>query len=507
MTIGAIISRIALSLLTSAIWMLSFPDYDQGWLAWIALVPLIFACRNLNGIAAGVLGLLSGFASTWAVFSWIFEVPGFRIYHMAIGALYFGLYPALWCAGISFFRQSRIPSLFTIPALWVALDYLKAHAGFMAFPWGTLAQSQHSHLSILQIAAFTGEYGPTFLMVMTSVVLTELIISRQRAWKKAIMAGIIIGLAGLWGVLTLSRPMVSTPLRVAVIQPSILLSERGSPAGYASTINRMEMLTLKAAQAHPALIAWPETAVRDLAKDPNLILRLRRLSDTIQTPLIVGASDYTKFNDPGKAVFEARQYNSAYFIEPGKPPGAPYRKKILVPFGEYLPWESLITWPTWLIPRSFNVVPGDESKIFQLTDGTRFSVIICWENLFSSYVRQIIKGGAQLVVHLSNDNWFGPTAAPHQHNLASVLRAVENRTPILIASNTGPSEIIDPYGRIKARQPGLFTQGIVGAEIKLSTSQKTFYTRHGDLFAWGAIVFACIGFIESLLIPKKRKGL
>ena len=487
MTIGAIISRIVLSLLTSAIWMLSFPDYDQGWLAWIALVPLIFACRNLSGIAAVAIGFLSGFASTWAVFYWIFEVSGFRIHHMAIGALYFGLYPALWCAGIPFLRMSRIPVFITIPGLWVALDYLKAHAGFLAFPWGTLAHSQHNHLAFLQIATITGEYGPTFLLVMANVAVADLIIFHRRAWKKAIMSGIIIGLAGLWGGLTLSRPMPSTPLRVAVIQPSILLSDRESPAGYASSINRMERLTLTAAQAHPALIAWPETAVRDLAKDPNLILRLRRLSETTQTALIVGASDYTKFTHPGKTVFETRQYNAAYFIESGKPPGAPYRKQILVPFGEYLPLESLITWPTWLIPRSFRVVPGDESKIFQLTDGTRFSVIICWENLFAPYVRQMIKDGAQLVVHLSNDNWFGPTAAPRQHNLASVLRAIENRAPILIASNTGPSEIIDSYGRIKGRQPGLFTQGIVGAEIELSPPKKTFYTRQGDLFAWGRL--------------------
>ena len=118
---AAITGRITLSLLASALWTLSFPDYDQGWLAWIALVPLILACQNFRPLAAGALGLLSGVISIFAIFCWIFEVPGFRIYHMIIGALYFGLYPAVWCAGISVLRPGRLPAIITLPALWVAL--------------------------------------------------------------------------------------------------------------------------------------------------------------------------------------------------------------------------------------------------------------------------------------------------------------------------------------------------------------------------------------------------
>lgn len=503
---AAITVRIALSLLTSAFWMLSFPDYDQGWLAWVALVPLLLASQSLKPVAAGALGLLSGAVSTVAVFFWMFVVPGFRVHHMALGALYFGLYPALWCAGTPFLQRSRIPVFITIPGLWVALDYLKAHAGFMALPWGTLAHSQHNNLAVLQIAAITGEYGPTFLVVMVNVAVAELIISRPTAWKKAIMAGIIMTLVHLWGGYELVSPRSAPSLRIAAIQPSFLLSERQTDSGRAASLDRLERFTLRAAQSHPNLIAWPETAVRDLAKDPNLILRLRRLSEATRTPLIVGASDYTKFNHPGEAVFEVRHFNSAYFIEPGNTLTAPYRKRILVPFGEYLPLETIIRWPVWLVPRLFYALPGEEEiKLFELPEGNRFSVIICWENLFAPYVRQMIKEGAQWVVHLSNDNWFGPTAAPRQHNLASVLRAVENRTPIVIASNTGPSEIIDQYGRVKARQQGLFTQGLIMAEIGINT-QKTFYTRFGDLFVLGVILLVCIGLMERGLIPRKQKG-
>lgn len=487
MTIAALISRIALSLLTSVLLTLSFPDYDQGWLAWIALGPLFLACQSLKGITAGALGLLSGTVSIFAIFFWIFEVSGFRIYHMIIGALFFGLYPALWCAGIPFLRQSRIPAILTIPGVWVALDYLKAHAGFMAFPWGTLAQSQHNHTAVLQIAAWTGEYGLTFLIVMSNVALADWISEGRKAWPKVFMTVTLVALVSLWGFQELSVASSSRSLKVAAIQPSILLSERQTDSGRAASLERLEGLTRKAAQSRPDLIAWPETAVRDLVKDPKLNLRLKTLTEEVQTGLVVGASDYTKFNFPGKAIFEVRQYNSAYFMEPGRQTAAPYRKKILLPFGEYLPLESIISWPTWLVPRLFQVLPGDGHKTYKLSNGTRFSVIICWENLFAPYVRQMIKDGSQLVVHLTNDNWFGPTAAPRQHNLASVLRAVENRTPVLIASNTGPSEIIDPHGRIKARQPGLFTQGIVGAEIKLSPPEKTFYTHHGDVFALSLI--------------------
>jgi len=499
-------ARLACCLVTPVLLMACFPDIDQGWLAWVALVPLLLACRGQRWLAAGALGLASGGGAIVAVFPWIFVIDGFRAYHMGIFALYFGGFTALWCAGQTLLRRGRVPVLATVPALWVALDYLKVNAGFMAFPWATLAQSQHAYPVLLQAAAITGEYGPTFLVVMVNVAVADWISDGRRAVPKIAVAGAAVALAAAWGVREMSagEPAAGT-VRVAAVQPSMLLEERASASGRAAMQQRLERLTREAARSRPDLIAWPETAVRDLDGDPDLLERLRALAREVGAPLVVGASDAAKFAGPGEGTYELRQHNSAYFVEPGQRLAPPYRKNILVPFGEILPLEATVTWPVWLVPRLMKVIPGSGYELFRLPGGTPFSVIICWENLFAGYVRRMVGSGARIVVHISNDNWFGRTAAPRQHAMASVLRAIENRTPLLVASNTGPSQIIDGHGRVVAAQAGLFTSGVVTADVDLA-STRTFYTRWGDAFAWAAICLACIGCFDALASAGRRRG-
>jgi len=165
----------------------------------------------------------------------------------------------------------------------------------------------------------------------------------------------------------------------------------------------------------------------------------------------------------------------------------PYIKRVLLPFGEYVPLERVIGWPAWLAPPVFDTVVGDKPSFFTLPDGTMFSPLICWENLFASLARESVQGGARLLVLLTNDGWFGRTAEPHQHNLASALRAVENRVPIVVSSNTGSSQVIDPYGRVVTSAPPIFTEDSVTGEVKLG-SNGTLYTRIGDVFVFIVIV-------------------
>jgi len=491
---GRAAGRVGLALLTAGLLILSFPNPDQGWLAWVALAPLLLACRGLGAMPAGALGLLSGTAAAFGSFDWIFEVPGFGLHHALILALYLGLYPAAWCAGLALLRQRGLPLVVTGPALWVALDYLRAHAGFMALPWATLAQSQHRDLAVLQVATLTGEYGVTFLVVMASAAVAGIL--TRRAWPGAAAAGLVIALAHAGGLLALSLPAATPTLRVAVVQPSILIAERESAVGRTVSLLRLGRLTRAAATARPALIAWPETAVRDLARDPELVSWVEWLARTTDTPLLVGASEFVKFGrrEQGSDPPRVRAYNSAYLVTPGQPLGEPYHKVLLVPFGEYLPLESTVSWPAWLVPRVFDSIPGEARRMFHLRDGTPIGTLICWENLFAGFVRAWVRDGARLLVQLTNDNWFGPTAAPRQHNLASVLRAVENRVPVVIASNTGPSAIIDPYGRVRGAVPGLFVDGLAAAEVPLG-SVGTLYTRAGDLFVLAALAGVALTFL------------
>ncbi len=492
---GSVAVPLSLALLSSALITLSFPSPDQGWLAWVALVPLLLGCRGLRPRAAFGLGFLTGLGATAGTFAWIFEVPGFGVHHFLLCAAYLALYPAFWCAGVSRLTRGRLPLALTAPALWVALDYLRAHNGFLAFPWASLAHSQHRNLAVLQVAAIAGEYGIVFLVVLGSLVIADVMAGRR--WRSAGVGALAILMVHAWGAIALGRQPAEATLRVAAIQPSIRREEQTSEGGRAAAFDRLARLSRSAAAGRPALIAWPESAVYRLAYDRSLATRLLEVVQDLGTPLVVGSSEAAKFSAAGDQVpLGRRNYTTAFYLEPGKPIGASYQKMLLVPFGEYTPLAGMVRWPAWLLPMVYDITPGQARVLFALPDGTRFATVICWENLFGSFVRASVRDGAQLIVQLTNDNWFGPTAAPRQHDLASVLRAVENRVPVVIASNTGPSEIIDPFGRVLGAGPEPFEAGLAAAEVPLA-NERTVYTRAGDLFAIACVAIALLGFARG----------
>lgn len=504
-----------LALLTGVLLTLSFPSPDQGWVAWFALVPLVCACHERQGKPSFFLGLLSGFLATSGIFHWILKVQVFQWPHfllLVLLALFFAAYTALWCVGLSFLRDLSLPLLLTAPALWVSLEYLRAHAGFVALPWTILAHSQHSNLALIQIASYTGEYGISFLIVMANIGFSEAIL--QNKWKGLIIAFCTIALVHSWGTKLVRRGSEADRLKVAVIQPNIPLSEANSYLGETIYLSRLEGLTITVAKYKPALFVWPETAVTDFHRRDELVMQLRKISKAANAPLLVGSSDYIAFpsknrSPPGGLIFMIPAYNAAYFISPESPGGPlakPYRKRILVPFGEYLPFPSLTKkLPDWLIPKFFESLPGNEYRTYIIHKGIKVSPIICWENIFADYVRQLVREEQpHLIVQLTNDNWFGHTAAPYQHNIASVFRAVENRVPIAIASNTGPSWVIDPMGRVVAEVEGLFIQGAAVGEVSLR-NDVSFYTKNGDLFVFMCIVLVMIVGLSTAFLRTQDK--
>ncbi|HET9962435.1 MAG TPA: apolipoprotein N-acyltransferase [Nitrospiraceae bacterium] len=484
-----VITGCLLALLSAGLIACSLPNPDVGWLAWIALVPLMVACATSTPVQGAALGFLAGMAANAGTYHWLFEVNGFELYHFLILSSFFALYPAAWAAGTSYLTRARFPLIFVAPALWVLVDYLRAHAGFMAFPWGTLAQTQHQNLSILQIATVTGEYGVTFLVVMGNAALAGIIL--HAAWRPAAGATILIVLVHLGGALALTSPQPGPSVRLAAVQPSIRVGERHTEAGRAAARNRLARLTEAAAASHPALIVWPETAVvGNLRANPFLAMELTAFASDLRTPIVFGVGEVDKFVAGGG---QRQGYNAAYLVtEQGLSP--PYIKRVLLPFGEYVPLEHIIGWPAWLAPSMYRRVPGNVAVVYTVSDTMAFSPLICWENLFADLARESVREGAGVLVMMSNDGWFGRTAEPLQHNLPSVLRAVENRVPVVVASNTGPSKVVDAYGRVVARAPGLFEEDVVIGEVALGAGG-TLYTRIGDVFAFiviGAFAFAMI---------------
>jgi len=479
--------RTSFALLSAALLVCSLPSPDIGWLGWIALVPLMIACQGLRPLRAGALGLLCGIVASFGIYGWLFEVPTFDLRHAVVLALYVGLYPAVWALGIAWLVCRGVSFLLAGPILWVAVDYLRAHAGFLALPWGTLAQSQHHNLAILQVASLGGEYAVTFLVALGNAVLASLVLQRER--QAAMIAVFVLALAHLWGGIVLYSSPPKSTIAVTVIQPNIQIAERKTEQGRRTNLERLEQLTRQALSDHPSLIVWPESAIPgELRSDPALLTRLQNLTDEIQVPLIVGAAQVEKFaRGEAEVTISPRVFNTAHLLRPGERLVEPYRKRMLVPFAEYMPHSDVLHWPEWLVPRVSEMTPGEGVQLFKVTAGLTVGALICWENLFASLSRESVRDGAQLLVQLTNDVWFGHSAAPYQHNLMSVMRAVENRVPVLIASNTGPSQIIDQYGRVAASLPGTFVEGAATGTIHIGGTS-TWYATLGDTSILGVFV-------------------
>ena len=495
------ITPIALALLSAALLVVSLPSPDIGWLGWGALVPILLAIQGLSPGRAAALGLLTGVLASFGMYGWLFEVPSFDLRHAVLLALYVGAYPAIWASATSWALRRDIPLLLCAPALWLLIDYLRGHAGFLALPWGTLAQTQHRNLALLQTASMIGEHGVTFLVALGNAALAALCLRRERTY--ATVALLILVTAHAWGATELFSPASGRSIRVAALQPNIQVGDRTTEAGREANLARLERLTREAASARPDLIVWPESAIPGDVSDPALLHRLQQLSSDTAVPLILGAAEVEKFATGDNLLTIGRRlFNTAHLFQPSGATSPPYRKRMLVPFAEYVPQADVIPWPEWLAPRVTELTAGDSGQLFTIAPQMSVAALICWENLFSHLARESVNGGAQLLVQLTNDVWFGPTAAPRQHNLMSVMRAVENRVPVVIASNAGPSQLIDGYGRVVAATSNVFQESAITGAVALGGGG-TVYSKTGDWF----VLFVLAGaFCTYVLLKRAHPG-
>jgi apolipoprotein N-acyltransferase len=495
-----------MAVLASAVLLVAaFPSPDFGVLGFVALVPLLLACRTLGAARSALAGFGFGVLTSFGIYRWLLEVPGIGAPQMAVLAAYVSLYPAAWCALLPRLQRSRVPPWLSVPAAWVLVEAARGHAGFLALPWATLAHTQHDNLALLQLASVTGEAGVSFAVVMVNVSVAEFIATRRGRPLATVGAAIVLLHAG--GAAALATAPRGSTLTVAAIQPAIPVDARSTAEQRAAIWQRLEALTLEAAQARPAVIVWPETAVPDPLLADELAQRLVALAQRAGATLVVGAAQVEKFStrtpDGSLAMRTRETHNAAHLVLPTTAARVePYRKRRLVPFAEYLPLQGSVAWPVWLVrPMHAPLQAGpDKPPRWSLPVGTRIAALICWENLFAGLARDAVGNGAQVLVQLTNDAWFGRSAAAHQHNLASVLRAVENRVAVVIASNAGPSQIVDGRGRVLAGALGPFQAGVVVASVATAEGL-TFYARAGD---WLPITSALL-LLAATVLPRNRQ--
>ncbi len=499
---------LALACLSGTLLVLSFPPLRLGGLAWIALVPLLVVLIGRGPWAAFALSYLAGLVFVAGAFYWVWWVPGYNLLDEALLGFYLGLYVAGWGLGVGWVRRrTSVPLALVAPALWVALEYVRSNLGFLSLPWMLLGHTQHLSIPTIQVASFTGVYGLTFLIVLVNVALAEMVLYASGRWGPSwpvgtrvrlplgtlVSAGLLLTAVVLYGLGVTGERFKGEPIAVALVHTTVPRDQKWDLARRRSILERHEALTRQAAATAPQLIVWPETAVPgDVQHHQPLRQRVSQVAREANAALLVGSSEHAKFTD--RRLLD-RRYNNMYLFSPAGEIAGQYRKITLVPFGEYEPLQGVVRWPKAIAAAMGSHLPGDRYTVFTL-GSVPFSAVICWEIVFPDLVRRFVQGGARFIVNASNEAWFAGSAMPDQMLAMSVFRAVENRTAVARSANLGISAIIDPYGRVTRRftgsgPDGAPADGILAGEIRLAESG-TFYTRHGDVFAFACIVASLV---------------
>jgi apolipoprotein N-acyltransferase len=485
---------------------LSFPLYDFESLAWIALIPLLLAVRGSSWKTAFGQGWLAGLVFFAMTLHWVINamheygklsfVVSFLV--MLLLAGYCALFVGSFCTVLTLIPDRRgMIRTWTAPALWVALEWVRAHL-FSGFPWALLGYSQYHHLSVIQISDVTGVYGVSFLVVLANVVaarvagalLSRSDIAERRIplpWVAAPLAALLLAGVVAYGQWRLSPQRDSASdqtVRIGVVQPNVDQAQKWDVAYRRDTIDRHKRLTAQVEDGAD-LIIWPEAATPFLfevetAYKEELLHFVRERG----VPLLFG-SPAVESRSAGRI----RLLNSAYLVSSDGAVLDRYDKIHLVPFGEYIPLQTILSFLDKLVVGIGDFVPGAGPRVIGAPGG-RLGIVICFEVIFPDLVRQFVDQGADYMVTITNDAWFGRSGAPYQHFAMVVFRAIENRVAFARAANTGISGFIDAEGHI-LRTTELFVEGALSGEVRTG-GPRTFYTAYGDVFAHLCVILTVL---------------
>ncbi len=498
---------------------LCFPKFDLGLLAWIVLIPLHLALDQCSKRRAFYLGWLSGLIGFTGIMAWVVtamttygKVPEPVSYAiLLLLTTYLGLYTGLYSLAVVWLRD-LIPryGIFFAPCFWVALELFRTYL-LSGLPWCLLGYSQYRELELIQIADHTGVYGLSFLIVLVNLALAELILwimpffrgfhPVKLPWELLTTAAACMVLSWVYSSAVLSDRNTrdqNTSITVGVVQPNIDQAVKWDRAFRDETMQRFDRLTAELGTAAD-LVVWPEAATPFiLEREKEYQAQLIAWAERAQAPILLGSPALRFYPD-------RRPYllNSAYLLGSDGTLLGRYDKHHLVPFGEYIPLKSsLLFFLDKLVEGigDFEAGPGPTTLSFtpkswgaEDSHGSRpvkFGVAICYEVIFPDLVRRFTASGAEFLVTITNDGWFGPSSAPAQHFAMVVFRSVENHVAFARAANTGISGFIDPFGQIIHETP-LFTAQASHAVIP-TRQIPTFYSYYGDVFAYACVILCAL---------------
>ncbi|MCU1248924.1 MAG: Apolipoprotein N-acyltransferase [Edaphobacter sp.] len=540
----------AMAVLSGILQILPFPIAGPTPLwrtafCWIALLPLLWALLGntkrgdpLTLPQAAALGYICGFIWYLGNCYWIYQTMylyGGLAKPIAAGilllfCLYLGLYHALFGTLIATFRRrfGRQTALLLVPFAWVAVEL--ARARITGLPWDLLGNAQIDNPLLTRLAPITGVYGLSFIIAAVNALwLIRIRIRERRFTRPALtLAGVIIVVLYIASLRLIANPKPSPTTATATLvqenlevgaantgpRPSTqqfldsfsYLSRYPSPRflmGIPELVDTPSVFLIRKSPAEttdPAqptptrtdLIIWPESPAPFEDIDPQFRASMSTLAGTAHAPIIVGN---TGFEPSTTSKSGYTPYNRASFITPDGTFAGHYDKMHLVPFGEYVPYKELFFFAKSLLNEVGLFEPGKQRTVFKTGDHT-YGIFICYESIFGDEIRHLPQQGADVLINISNDGWYGDTSAAWQHLNMVRMRAIENHRWILRATNTGVTAAINPYGRVTAAAPRHQRTSIrvhFGYENDL-----TFYARYGDLFAYACAFIATLAFALSL---------
>jgi len=495
-----------LTLLSGILQVLVFPSPALYFLCWVALAPLIVAILGPTDDGAGKRGTASlgqSLLLAWVNGVIFYAGTCFWIFHTlhvygemsrALTALlmvlfllaagtHHGLFGLLLAAAARARHLRRNRALTLAPFFWVTVEILWER--IVGFPWQPLGTAQVDNIPLSRIATGTGVYGLSFEIALVNAALAAAFLLPRERRRTLLAAAIGAAVTLQLGVLVKPAPSRVTHF-ATLVQQNIPILE---PAQWTYDYYRQtltDLATISTAPpgtsaAEPGLILWPESPSPFFLDDKPFRKLISSIAQGAQSYVVVGGIGLTP---------ERRSLNSAALVAPDGAWDGRYDKIHLVPFGEYVP--SVFFFVHKITKEAGDFSRGRERTVFNV-DGYKLGAFICYESVFPDEVRIFVGNGAQLLANISNDGWFGPWGAPAQHLNMVRMRAIENQRWVLRATDTGITVSIDPYGRVVSRAPQ-HTRTTLEAPFGLE-SETTFYTRHGDWFAWACAIISALALV------------
>jgi apolipoprotein N-acyltransferase len=468
------------------------------------LIGLFWAIDQSSHKKAFLYGFLFGCAFALFHFWWLYflvvpVVPMTKfllILGVTVLFAYLGLYTAV------FALLTKYTGLIFAPFIWVGLEFIRTKSE-IGFPWGFLGYTQTPYIPLIQMASIFGVYGISAWLVWINLLLYWIIkqfrAQEQKSTIRKLAYCILLVLSFLlplsFGLLRI-KPKQNW-FKAAIIQPNVSPNDKGDRVSRNKILNDLIILSKQAILSKPNLLIYPETAtLSDITLDNNFRTVLQNLVDSNDIYLLTGTPVYDR-------EIRGRYYNGAVLFEPRKEITQGYMKIHPVPFSEKIPYADKISLFRKLETADMgDMTPGKIFRVFNFPYG-KFSVLICFESIIPDLTQEFTKRGADLLINITNDGWFGKTPGPYQHAELAILRTVENGVPIVRCANNGISFIVDPYGRTLKRT-NIFTQTVLIDSLP-KPIKPTFYRQHGNIFAFISLSLIGLGVILRLFRITKRK--